>query len=437
MSKIHLTIEKSYRSNWGYEEGIRELLQNAKDAETEHGAKMVISHSGDTLSIANYGTVIDREALLLGNTSKMHRSDLIGQFGDGLKIGILALVRDGYAVKIRNGSELWVPIIEHSDKFNSEVLTFDIVGGRKNEIRVEFVIKGITAEMWGMMKKKFLFLYHPEQLKKIKTRTGELLLDQCHAGIIYVKGIYVQRVEGLSHGYNLTDANIDIERRVVDSYDRNIAIRSIWKVAITQSESLKNDFVSMMENSTCDFETVRDYNVSELGEDAINALVDSFKEKYGNDAVAVGSLEESREASHYGKRGVILTPSLLAVMNYKLGVFSRLKEKLRYTVKKQYSFSDIDKDDYARFEKAITLMSSICDKFVSNVEVVDFMDKNISGTCQGTKIQIASNQLTQLPNLMRVLVHEVAHQVTGAVDGERAHISEIERLWMCLFSKTN
>lgn len=103
MAKIELSITTTYCPDWSSWEGIRELIQNARDAEVQHGATMSVVHRPDTrtLVITNEGVTLSREALLFGNTSKVGRSDMIGHFGEGMKVGILALLRVGGGVVIR------------------------------------------------------------------------------------------------------------------------------------------------------------------------------------------------------------------------------------------------------------------------------------------------------------------------------------------------
>lgn len=435
MAKVELTIERNYRPNWGYEEGVRELLQNAKDAEVEHGARMNVEHTGfDTLVIENVGAVIDREALLLGHTSKAHREDLIGQFGDGLKIGILALIRDGYGVKIRNGGEVWQPYIDYSEKFKSQVLMFDISTNRKIEKRIRIEIKGITFQMWENLKCRFLFLQDEKNRQAISSYHGELMLDKVHAGKIYVKGILVQTVEGLSYGYNLTNANVDIERKIVDSYDRGYAIRQIWRASLDKQPELMNTFVGMLENSAEEFDNLNLYNYYELGDNTLNNLVKVFKEKFGDDAVPVNSLAESQEATHYGKRGVILPKAMLAALQGKLGNFDKIKESLKFGTIKKYSVDELSIDEVNRLNSAMSMLKGIRGEFKPElVDVVDFRSNEIKGTCQGERIQVSKEVLGESKSVMRVLVHELAHAITGAGDGDKRHIAEIESIWSDLF----
>lgn len=134
--KVELTIKVDYLPKWGALEGLRELIQNGKDAETEFRAPLEVRHRKDTnvLVIENDGCTIPHEALLFGHTSKLGRSGMIGKFGEGLKLGVLALVRAGHTVRIRSGSEVWIPKIERSEKFNADVLTVTIEKGAPKRI---------------------------------------------------------------------------------------------------------------------------------------------------------------------------------------------------------------------------------------------------------------------------------------------------------------
>ena len=52
--------------------------------------------------------------MVLGSTSKAGRADDVGSFGEGYKIALLVLTRNGYDVKVLNGNKQWVPEFRHS-----------------------------------------------------------------------------------------------------------------------------------------------------------------------------------------------------------------------------------------------------------------------------------------------------------------------------------
>lgn len=84
--KFELTLTKSYASQWGLQEALRELIQNAIDQEKQiSGNTMSINYSKEhsKLSICNKNSILSRKSLLLGFTSKDNDESTIGQFGEG------------------------------------------------------------------------------------------------------------------------------------------------------------------------------------------------------------------------------------------------------------------------------------------------------------------------------------------------------------------
>src|SRR5687767_3339118 len=84
MREIELTIKTDYLPSWGSYEGIRELIQNGRDAEIELNAPLKVRHVDrhldpltlPYLSIENVGVTLPYEVLLLGHTTKVGKEGL-------------------------------------------------------------------------------------------------------------------------------------------------------------------------------------------------------------------------------------------------------------------------------------------------------------------------------------------------------------------------
>lgn len=81
--KVPLSIKVDYLPEWGAFEGIREHVQNGKDAETQFEAPLKIWHKNQTLYIENEGVLLTREALLLGAKAFAEATDEVGTIGLG------------------------------------------------------------------------------------------------------------------------------------------------------------------------------------------------------------------------------------------------------------------------------------------------------------------------------------------------------------------
>lgn len=432
--KIELTIKTSYLPDWSSYEGLRELLQNGQDAKVEFDASFDVRYKADskTLIIENEGCTLPHEALLLGHTTKADRSTMIGKFGEGLKLGVLALVRAGHSVKIRSGSEVWVPSIQKSEKFNANVLCFDIDKGRAEKDRVQIEIGGIEADAWESMKDCFLFLLPAKTLAEveIKTTSGSLLLGEKYAGRVYVKGIFVSRDNSLRYGYDFPDAEIDRDRRMLTKWDLNYRCQNIWKEALNKRPDLVEPFTQMLDQQSPDLDGLDDWSAKYLPEAVKAEVVRVFQERHGEGALPVTGLSESREVEHLGRKGVVAPKPLKAVLEAVLGTVEQAKQSLRNETTTVYSWGDLDDAEKLNLESGVALIVKVRSGVsLDDVNVVDFRDENILGLHKDGQIQVAKKMLATRKEALRVLVHEFAHKISRETDGAKGHTEEVELLW--------
>lgn len=434
MSKIQLTIKSTYLPNWATYEGVRELIQNARDAEVEHSAPMKIDWYNDTLRIANEGTTLPTKALLLGHTSKVGNSAMIGKFGEGLKLGILALVRAGHAVKVRTGSEVWTPTLERSETFDEDVLTFRIEGGRSATNRVRVEVGGITKKAWEEMKGNFLFLNAPSDAEMIVTYNGTLLMGDQFKQRIYVKGIFVQNDPAATFGYDLKEVELDRDRKMVESWNLKYHTRQVLLSALNKREELFGQFMEMLENPTTETESLDSYSSYDIKPEIAQKAVDSFLLKHGPDAVPVENLGDSRDMEHLGKKGVVVSKPLGVVLGKVFGTLGEMKAKLQNEAIKTYSWSDLSKEEQSRLVGAIGTINEVEPLSLEDVDVVEFRSATMRGQYnhETKRISLSYGCLSDTDQTLRVLVHEVSHRAGD--DGAKGHVHAIENLWMKLFS---
>lgn len=224
---IELSISKNYVSNWHLWEAMREILQNAIDADNQ-GHKMYIDYSRETetLLVFNEETYLPIETLVLGNTTKGDDDMSIGKYGEGYKLAIVVLLRLGYQVHISVGSDMWVPLFNKSKIYNTEVLCFRILKGvnKLNTNGTTFVIKGITDESMMELSYRCLPLYEKywyKHLDVIHSEYGDILKDERFKGKFYVEGLYIQNDETFKYGYSFKNKYVDLDRdrRAINYYD--------------------------------------------------------------------------------------------------------------------------------------------------------------------------------------------------------------------------
>ena len=429
--KIELSIDSKYFPEWGVYEGIRELLSNMKDAESQLAAPATCTYRKETqtLVLTNEGTTLPHEALLLGATTKRDRSDLIGRFGEGLKGGVLALVRAGNKVKIRSGSEVWTPSIQRSEKFSADVLVFEIEKGRQERERVQVEVSGISQEDWDAMANCFLFLMKQSKLDKIKisTSNGGLLVDPAFFGRVYVKGVFVGTDPKLHFGYDFWNASLDRDRKMVEKYDLQYRCQAIWQEALNKRPDLIQSFLGLLERNASDVDGLSDWSAQNLSEATKKEALKVFRDRHGNDAVPVETLADSKDIEHLGKKGVVVSKPLRYVIETLTGNVNAVKENLRHEVVRNYSWGELEDSEKANLESAIALISAVEPVDLSMIDIVDCRDAKILGLYKDCRVLLTKKMLATHKDCLEVLVHEVSHFAGG--DGDKGHVATIERLW--------
>jgi hypothetical protein len=281
LDKIYeLPLARSYVAHWGVVEAVRELLQNAIDSESP----LEYSFQSGVLSIRSRYATLPASSLLLGTTSKADNAQKVGQFGEGYKIALLVLTREGKQVSVRNGDRLWTPEFKRSRAFGTEVLAIRESPDPSNKgCGLEFVIDLLTDDDEDRIRRSFLPMQ--EQVGEIvETSKGQILLDR--PGELYVKGLYVCQTK-LWYGYNVKPEFLRLERdrNTVDSFDLAWLAKQMWYESKRMSQ-----VAELMEQGCPDLEHVH-YDAPEIVKEACYKL---FKQQHPGAVVAINNKELER-----------------------------------------------------------------------------------------------------------------------------------------------
>jgi hypothetical protein len=437
--RYELSIKATYLPGWGVYEGCRELVQNSKDAEVQYNAPMTVKfakrrRNGEEtggILITNEGCTLPIQALLIGHTTKDGDSRLIGKFGEGLKFGILALLRLGVEVKIRNGSETWVPSIAWSKQYDAQVLCFDVTTGNKEADRVQIEVVGVTEAQWEDVKSKLLFLGKmPEHVACLE---GEIITDPRYKGKIFVKGMYVGDRK-TTYGFNLHEADIDRDRRMINDVDQTLS--SLYAHAVNQGFLSDAVFELLTQGAE---ETY--YMRHRLTEEGRQALVDRFLEAHPG-ALPVDRDSEAVELEHLGGKGVRVPYTLRSILEEKLGSACAEIVRRRRATTKEFTLDDLTPMEVESLRLAIGFVARAQLKMgetevvsTQNVKVVEFNDELLNGTYSTDtgEIRLARRQLESRASVLRTLVHEAAHK--HGWDGTKSHEAAIGDISECIYQE--
>lgn len=306
-SRYELPFSTAYVPDWTYVDAFRELFQNALDNEiTNPDNKMLFSYSStaETIRICNKTSTLELDSLLLGSTTKANDENTIGQHGEGYKIAILVLLREGKQLTVYNYSkrEVWNTKLVKSKRYNGQLVPVIIVNKEvlwkrvpDNDLTIE--VGGITQEEYNNIVRKNLNLQNNVKSYRVDGY-GEILTDEKEKGNIYVKGLYVCSDNKISYGYNFEPKiiNLDRDRRLVKSFDLLWNTSTMWKIAFYKG-FMKEEILDMINEATVDVSyigSVLPFIIpnEEVEQKLANELANKFISTYGENAVPVRQTSE-------------------------------------------------------------------------------------------------------------------------------------------------
>lgn len=315
-SKFELSISTGYVPDWGITEAFRELYQNAIDNETinpENKASFSFVQEDEktgTVRITNRTSVLTKESLLLGSTTKANDENTIGKHGEGYKIAFMVLLRNGKKIKVYNSSakEIWEVRLVKSRKYNGQLVTTvfvqkDAVWKKKTDDNLTIEVSGITPEEYAEVIDKNL---HLREYKSVAVgEYGEILLDENEAGRVYVEGLYVCESKGFKYGYNLKASriNLDRDRKLVDSFHLEWETSGMWVKLSSENAEYRERFAKLVSEHTRDVsKSANNDCFTYMAAEAYETVYKQFLEENGSNAIPVTDnlkYEEVKRSSNY------------------------------------------------------------------------------------------------------------------------------------------
>jgi hypothetical protein len=274
-----LTMTEDYVSEWGQWEAVRELLQNSIDQSRSEGSEMILKQPEGGLIVGTTNSKLEPKTLLLGMSTK-GAGDL-GQFGEGYKLAMLVLVREGVSVKVYNDDVIWTPRLELDPDYGVRMLVIDECPNPPEPTgNVVFELRGLDD---GILANKYL----PDAPTIIPGGAGR----------VYVEGLYVCQVAGFEDGYNFGSKVLRLgrDRMMVSTFDLQ------WQTGLLYAQ--RDDLYDKLEDDAPEVKYV-DTTITRARSEAV---LDVFEAKHP-DAIPVSTQAEI-EAAGSGKW--VLVPTVL------------------------------------------------------------------------------------------------------------------------------
>lgn len=340
MRKYELGLSKNYVLDWNVWFGIREFIQNAIDqSKTIEDNKMSIDYDEEKeiLKICNKKSILEHHTLLLGSSSKKDDGKTIGMFGEGYKLALLALTRQGKKVTIYNYGkrEVWTTRFSKLKKYDYvETLIVEVNTAfpwnkiPNNDLIIQ--IEGITSEEFKIVKEHTLLLqgdyvYYP-------TKFGNILEGEQFSGQIYINGLRVCSKSEFKYGYDILPSYLKIgrDRNIIDSYDIKRIARKMWLLSNKKEiikELLNQSVFKDCEGISYDmaiYDNPKDLDVHKEAIEFANDLFTDYILEYGSNTLCAESeTEKQKMQRNYKKQKIVVISQDKGKMirdskNYKL-----------------------------------------------------------------------------------------------------------------------
>lgn len=428
---IITTISNEYVPNWTEQDGLRELLQEALDAEARFGCKIKLRYDPvkNRGIIEDNGPGLSRADIALGVSGKRDNAKLKGQFGEGWKLAALVLTRLGAIVRIDTvGFSLEARIIEHP-LLGVEVLAFEMTRN-KRQVGTRFSVTGINKKDWEGAKGRFLRFNRDLVTPGRKTRDPEqdIFLP---GGRIFVNGCLASVQDNLLFSYNFTGES----GKEAQNRDRSIVDGAFLRQAVNQAlRNVNNKAVITRYITEC---IATNNRCGYLEGDAFYGSPDAerkwktaLRQVLGPKICISYTPNADLEAENAGYRVLSVNSAIQSVL-VSLGVqhSDDVLKSRRRTRAKKIELNPYQRD-LLRWAKRL-LAKWVGRPNVTRVKVVDncdLIDANNARSENGglydpsrNIVYIEANALHDPAKLFDTLLHEVMHRITGASDATRSY----------------
>lgn len=289
---IHLTISRDYVAKWGVWESAREFIQNAIDTK-----KYKVSYTESEVIISTKAGPLDRRNLLLGVSSKRDDDSTIGTYGEGFKLAMLVLLREGKSVSIKNGVDLWTPHFSHHPELNNECLAVSIFEGavEGHPDVVTFTIGNLSKAEITEIQSKTLYNFDQDLIEAENDGSFCWVTPRGQQSKLYVGSLFVcelgKKFE-LSYNFAPNVLHLDRDRQSVNDF--YLSLEATKLMAMAGNYDLLADLAEKGSDDVSDY-----YNVdtayhsssrTETFNDDIKQVVsDSFVKNHGLNAFPINA----------------------------------------------------------------------------------------------------------------------------------------------------
>lgn len=460
MKKFDLNIEKILE-NWDTKHAVREIIANALDEQkltNTNEIKIVKDGNANSWIIQDFGRGLKYEHFTQKeNDEKLSANGIIGKFGIGLKDAMATFERKGIEVRILSKHGDITLGKSQKSGFDDLITLHAYISEPSNQYLngTEFHLANISD--FDIEEGKKLFLKFNDEPIIENTKYGSVLRKAGTQGKIYINGVLVATEENFLFSYNITLLNASIKKainRERTNVGRTAYANTVKSILLEcQSEeigtSLSSDLSQYSYGNSHDelkWIDVQEHAAKILNKYKRVVFVTAEEIEHGTDLV--------NEARQGGAEIVVIPSNLrdkIAEQNEneegdnKVRIFTEFVQerhenfdfKFVSELELNYSEREIFKKKDKIFEIIGGRPSNIHEIVVSETMQKDsytYMQAAGLWENQFNRIIIWRPILRSEQDFLAVLIHEMAHAISGATDATRPFETELTRL-LGIFSR--
>jgi hypothetical protein len=270
MKTINYTMTADYRSNWNAIDAIREIVQNCLD-NRQNASTYVLKDDG-TVSIETTDFILPLSTLALGESEKPDGA--IGGFGEGLKLALMILEREGCNIKVTTGDKILNPSFEMSDTVERETFCINIIEDQEyfDGLRFEF---NINPDYIEELKAKVNVFSN--DILPLPNRDSVDIVEHM-PGVVMVNGLYVCEELKFRYGYNFAPGKLELgcDRQIASTFGMAWETSKVWADRVNESNA--DEVLNMISEGCLDVADIQ-YHIPE--QKAV-LIADAFTRRFGH-----------------------------------------------------------------------------------------------------------------------------------------------------------
>lgn len=378
MALLETSLSASYQASWRPRDALREIIANAIDAQERDGHGMDMTFKDEKLTVVSMGAKVPTSALLMGVSQSRAHDNAIGEFGEGLPMALLTLVRWGHLVTIINDDEKWTPLMHRSEAYEENILAVRTRKLRKSHGHFKVVVEGIEADLYASVRGLFL-RYHPQyDSSKTLLASGraKLLLQPEMKGRVYNKGVYVMDRMDMAFGYDL-HTTLNRDRSIIDTYTLREEVDELLAHVIAHSgeSDLKDLALAILSQPTA-FEAERTYGAVANSDRLMDTIIEMWVDEHGT-KLPVTDQDDLNEANSLGVEAIVTSPIVSTILSRdsRFDLSTKTRE-IMFTVTKVYTWGSLSSTEQANIRRGVNAIKDVR-RVPGTVRIVDFTGETV------------------------------------------------------------